>query len=76
MEPNEFDQTREVAPARTESGSAKFWILGGVLAIALGANAYLFVRSNNLTQELAAVRGGGGENERGLQAQVTPSGGF
>jgi hypothetical protein len=56
MEPNEFDQTREVAPARTNSGSAKFWILGGVLAIALGANAYLMVRSNNLTQELAAVR--------------------
>ena len=56
MERNEFDQTREVEPVRTGSGSAKFWILGGVLAIALGANAYLMVRSNNLTQELAAVR--------------------
>ncbi len=56
MERNEFDQTREIPPARTDSGSAKFWILGGVLAIALGANVALFVRSNNLSQELAAVR--------------------
>jgi chromosome segregation ATPase len=56
MEPNEFDQTREVPPARTDSGSAKFWILGGVLAIALAVNGYLYVRSNNLSQELAAVR--------------------
>jgi hypothetical protein len=56
MEPNEFDQTREVPPARTESGSVKFWILGGVLAIALGANVYLMKRSNDLSQELAAVR--------------------
>jgi hypothetical protein len=56
MEPNEFDQTREVEPARTGSGAVMFWILGGVLAIALGANAYLYVRSNNLIQELAAVR--------------------
>lgn len=56
MEPNEFDQTREVPPVRTDSGSAKFWILGGMLAIALGVNGYLYVRSNNLSQELAAVR--------------------
>ncbi len=56
MENYENDITREVPPARTESGSGKFWILGGALVVALGANAYLFVRSNNLTQELAAVR--------------------
>jgi hypothetical protein len=56
MENNEFEQTREVPPARSDSGSAKFWILGGVLAFALGANAYLIVRSNNLTQEIAAIR--------------------
>ncbi len=56
MDTNENDITREVPPARTDSGSGKFWILGGALVVALGANAYLFVRSNNLTQELAAVR--------------------
>jgi DNA repair exonuclease SbcCD ATPase subunit len=56
METNENDITREVPPARREPGSGKFWILGGALVVALGANAYLFQRSNNLTQELAAVR--------------------
>jgi len=55
METNENDVTREI-PAHKEPGSGKFWILGGALVLALGANAYLLVRSNNLSQDLAAVR--------------------
>jgi chromosome segregation ATPase len=38
------------------SGSGKFWIVGGALALALGANAYLMVRSNHLNEEIAAVK--------------------
>lgn len=56
METNENDVTREIPPARTESGSGKFWVLGGALVLALGANGYLLVRSNNLSQDLSAVR--------------------
>ena len=56
METNEENVTMEVPPARTESGSGKFWVLGGALVLALGANGYLLVRSNNLSQDLAAVR--------------------
>ena len=56
METNDNDITREYPPAQTESGSGKFWILGGALVLALGANAYLYVRSNTLSQDLAAAR--------------------
>jgi len=56
METNDNDITREYPPAQTESGSGKFWILGGALVLALGANAYLYVRSNTLAQDLAAAR--------------------
>jgi chromosome segregation ATPase len=55
METNENEVTREI-PAHNEGGSGKFWILGGALVLAIGATAYLWVRSNNLSQELAAVR--------------------
>jgi len=56
MEDNHNEITREFPPAETEKGSGKFWILGGALVLALGANAYLFVRSNTLAQDLTAAR--------------------
>jgi uncharacterized protein with PIN domain len=58
METNEntHETTVETHSEHREAGSGKFWVLGGALALALGANAYLIVRSNNLSQDLAAVR--------------------
>lgn len=58
METNEntHENVLETHPEHKGTGSGKFWILGGALVLALGANAYLIVRSNNLSQDLAAVR--------------------
>jgi archaellum component FlaC len=53
---NTNENTVETHPENKESGFGKFWVLGGALVLALGANAYLIVRSNNLSQDLAAVR--------------------
>jgi hypothetical protein len=57
MDTNETNNEYYVEP-EPKAGSGKFWLIGGALALALGANAYLIVRSNNLSEELAAMRAG------------------
>ncbi len=58
METNETNNNYYVEPEPKKSGSGKYWLIGGALALALGANAYLVVRSNHLSDELASVRDG------------------
>jgi septal ring factor EnvC (AmiA/AmiB activator) len=59
MDTNETNNNYYVEPEpEHRSGSGKFWLIGGALALALGANGYLIVRSNHLSDELAAIRDG------------------
>jgi chromosome segregation ATPase len=58
MEPNNEPhyEDRHVVHETRSGGTGIFWILGGVLALALLGNAYLLQRSNNLAQEVSDIR--------------------
>ena len=57
MDTNDNDITREIPPARENTGSGKFWVLGGALVLALGAERLPSGSlPNNLSQDLVAQR--------------------
>ena len=55
MEPNN-DFKPYPQPVEGSSNNGKFLILGGALAVALVGNGYLLIRSNNMAQEVNAIR--------------------
>ncbi len=51
-----MDNQETVHTEQQSRGTGKYFLLGGALGLALAGNAYLLVRSNNISDQIAAMR--------------------